>query len=910
MRSRGPPVELHGPWPPEASQSPQGLPPILASGARPQHPAGSLCEGPPAAPGPSPMEEEEEEGAAKEWGTTPTGPVWTAVFDYEAAGDEELTLRRGDRVQVLSQDCAVSGDEGWWTGQLPSGRVGVFPSNYVAPGAPAAPASLQLPQEIPFHELQLEEIIGVGGFGKVYRALWRGEEVAVKAARLDPERDTAVTAEQVRQEARLFGALQHPNIIALRGACLSPPHLCLVMEYARGGALSRVLAGRRVPPHVLVNWAVQVARGMNYLHNDAPVPIIHRDLKSINILILEAIENHNLADTVLKITDFGLAREWHKTTKMSAAGTYAWMAPEVIRLSLFSKSSDVWSFGVLLWELLTGEVPYREIDALAVAYGVAMNKLTLPIPSTCPEPFARLLEECWDPDPHGRPDFGSILKRLEVIEQSALFQMPLESFHSLQEDWKLEIQHMFDDLRTKEKELRSREEELLRAAQEQRFQEEQLRRREQELAEREMDIVERELHLLMCQLSQEKPRVRKRKGNFKRSRLLKLREGGSHISLPSGFEHKITVQASPTLDKRKGSNGASPPASPSIIPRLRAIRLTPVDGGGGSSGGSGTWGRSGPPKKEELVGGKKKGRTWGPSSTLQKERVGGEERLKALGEGSKQWSSSAPNLGKSPKHTPIAPGFASLNEMEEFAEADGSSSVSPSPYTTPCYLSVPLGPGLAPSATLVSLSSVSDCNSTRSLLRSDSDEAAPGAPSPPPSPPAPTPTPTPSPNTNPLVDLELESFKKDPRQSLTPTHVTAARAVSRGHRRTPSDGALGQRGAPEAAGNGPGPRDPLDFPRLPDPQALFPTRRRPPEFPGRPTTLTFAPRPRPAASRPRLDPWKLVSFGRTLSISPPSRPDTPESPGPPGMRPTLLDMDMEGQSQDSTVPLCGSHGAH
>ena len=236
---------------------------------------------PPAAPGPSPMEEEEW-GAAKEWGTTPAGPVWTAVFDYEAAGDEELTLRRGDRVQVLSQDCAVSGDEGWWTGQLPSGRVGVFPSNYVALGTPAAPAGLQLPQEIPFHELQLEEIIGVGGFGKVYRALWRGEEVAVKAARLDPERDPAVTAEQVRQEARLFGALQHPNIIALRGACLSPPHLCLVMEYARGGALSRVLAGRRVPPHVLVNWAVQVARGMNYLHNDAPVPIIHRDLKSIN----------------------------------------------------------------------------------------------------------------------------------------------------------------------------------------------------------------------------------------------------------------------------------------------------------------------------------------------------------------------------------------------------------------------------------------------------------------------------------------------------------------------------------------------------------------------------------------------------------------------------------------------------
>lgn len=89
-------------------------------------------------------------------------------------------------------------------------------------------------------------------------------------------------------------------------------------------------------------------------------------------------------------------------------------------------------------------------------------------------------------------------------------------------------------------ELRSREEELLRAAQEQRFQEEQLRRREQELAEREMDIVERELHLLMSQLSQEKPRVRKRKGNFKRSHLLKLREGSSHISLPSGTYRSLS----------------------------------------------------------------------------------------------------------------------------------------------------------------------------------------------------------------------------------------------------------------------------------------------------------------------------------------------------------------------------------
>ncbi|KAG8243542.1 JUN kinase kinase kinase activity protein [Homalodisca vitripennis] len=110
------------------------------------------------------------------------------------------------------------------------------------------------------------------------------------------------------------------------------------------------------------------------------------------VLLKEPIENDDLQFKTLKITDFGLAREVYKTTRMSAAGTYAWMAPEVIKTSIFSKASDVWSYGVLLWELLTGETPYKGIDALAIAYGVAVNKLTLPIPSTCPEQWRVLME--------------------------------------------------------------------------------------------------------------------------------------------------------------------------------------------------------------------------------------------------------------------------------------------------------------------------------------------------------------------------------------------------------------------------------------------------------------------------------------------------------------------------------------
>ncbi|KAG9334167.1 hypothetical protein JZ751_008526 [Albula glossodonta] len=536
--------------------------------------------------------------------------LWTAVFEYEASGEDELSLRRGDIVEVLSKDASISGDEGWWTGKI-NHRVGIFPSNYVtyqpavyhrlpAGGTAGVRESVpSSPVQIVFSELVLEEIIGVGGFGKVYRGTWKDQEVAVKAARQDPDEDITATADGVKQEAKLFSMLQHPNIIKLEGVCLEEPNLCLVMEYARGGTLNRALTGRRIPPHILVNWAVQIARGMHYLHEEAVVPIIHRDLKSSNILLLEKIENDDIGKKTLKITDFGLAREWHKTTKMSAAGTYSWMAPEVIKSSLFSKG---------------------------MAYGVAVNKLTLPIPSTCPDPFTRLLEDCWEQDPHIRPSFAAILEQLTAIEEAVMATMPQDSFHSMQDDWKVEIQEMFDELRTKEK-----------------------------LAEREINVLERELNILIFQLNKDKPNVKKRKGKFKRSRL-KLKDG-NRISLPSDFQHKITVQASPTMDKRRSlnSSSSSPQSSPTLIPRLRAIQRprgsmyvyqqeVDITSEMTLDESNRTWGRSTVYKPEEFEdvrkGFKKKGRTWGPSSVQTKERPTCAERVRPLSDGSNPWSTS------------------------------------------------------------------------------------------------------------------------------------------------------------------------------------------------------------------------------------------------------------------------------
>lgn len=383
---------------------------------------------------------------------------WKAIYEYQAQGEDELTLRKNDLIEVLSKDYVISGDDGWWTGKC-NGKVGVFPCNFVAP-ADLDFSNLSrdellrfYPPHISREEFEFSEVIGVGGFGKVFRGYYNNMEVAIKAARNLGDTTAEVARDRVLQEGRLFWLLKHENIISLHGICLEEPYLCLIMEYARGGPLNRILGnGRRIRPDVLVDWAIQVARGMNYLHHGAPISLVHRDLKSANVLILQSIEHKedDLQFKTLKITDFGLARESANTTRMSAAGTYAWMAPEVIKNSTFSKASDVWSYGVMLWELLTGQTPYKGIDDLAIAYGVAVNKLTLPIPTTCPQQWKDLMEACWSYDTHERPSFKHILKTLDDIARSKFQEMPGDNFYSLQDDWKIEIDEMLSEIQFRE----------------------------------------------------------------------------------------------------------------------------------------------------------------------------------------------------------------------------------------------------------------------------------------------------------------------------------------------------------------------------------------------------------------------------------------------------------------------------
>uniref|UniRef100_A0A3Q2LM65 Mitogen-activated protein kinase kinase kinase 20 n=1 Tax=Equus caballus TaxID=9796 RepID=A0A3Q2LM65_HORSE len=207
--------------------------------------------------------------------------------------------------------------------------------------------------QIKFDDLQFFENCGGGSFGSVYRAKWisQDKEVAVKKLL------------KIEKEAEILSVLSHRNIIQFYGVILEPPNYGIVTEYASLGSLYDYINSNRseeMDMDHIMTWATDVAKGMHYLHMEAPVKVIHRDLKSRNVVIA--------ADGVLKICDFGASRFHNHTTHMSLVGTFPWMAPEVIQSLPVSETCDTYSYGVVLWEMLTREVPFKGLEGLQVAW--------------------------------------------------------------------------------------------------------------------------------------------------------------------------------------------------------------------------------------------------------------------------------------------------------------------------------------------------------------------------------------------------------------------------------------------------------------------------------------------------------------------------------------------------------------
>uniref|UniRef100_A0A8C2BIV3 Mitogen-activated protein kinase kinase kinase n=1 Tax=Cyprinus carpio TaxID=7962 RepID=A0A8C2BIV3_CYPCA len=295
--------------------------------------------------------------------------------------------------------------------------------------------------EVPFEEISELQWLGSGAQGAVFLGKFRSEEVAIKKVR-----------EQKETDIKHLRKLKHPNIISFKGVCTQAPCYCIIMEYCAQGQLYEVLrAGRKITPRLLVDWASGIASGMNYLHIHK---IIHRDLKSPNVLVTQ---NDNM-----KISDFGTSKELSdKSMKMSFAGTVAWMAPEVIRNEPVSEKVDIWSFGVVLWELLTGEIPYKDVDSSAIIWGVGSNSLHLPVPSTCPDGFKILMKQTWQGKPRNRPSFRQILLHLDIASADVL-GTPQETYFKSQAGWREEVKKHFEKIKSEGTCIHRLDEELIR----------------------------------------------------------------------------------------------------------------------------------------------------------------------------------------------------------------------------------------------------------------------------------------------------------------------------------------------------------------------------------------------------------------------------------------------------------------
>ncbi|KAM8979734.1 mitogen-activated protein kinase kinase kinase 12 isoform 3-T3 [Sarcophilus harrisii] len=221
-----------------------------------------------------------------------------------------------------------------------------------------------------------------------------------------------------------------------------------------------------------LQWVGSGAQGAVFLgrfHGEEVAVKKVRDLKETDIKHLRKLKHPNIItfnmlityDDVVKISDFGTSKELSdKSTKMSFAGTVAWMAPEVIRNEPVSEKVDIWSFGVVLWELLTGEIPYKDVDSSAIIWGVGSNSLHLPVPSSCPDGFKILLRQCWNSKPRNRPSFRQILLHLDIASADVL-STPQETYFKSQAEWREEVKLHFEKIKSEGTCLHRLEEELV-----------------------------------------------------------------------------------------------------------------------------------------------------------------------------------------------------------------------------------------------------------------------------------------------------------------------------------------------------------------------------------------------------------------------------------------------------------------
>jgi len=253
--------------------------------------------------------------------------------------------------------------------------------------------------------------LGTGSFGTVFKAFLHGKAVAVK--KLFTQKFDEKTLEDFRREVAIMSTLRHPNVLLFMGACTEPGNLLIVTELMPRGSVYDILRDSKI--RLSLKRKMMMARdaslGMNWLHNLKP-QFLHLDLKAANLLVDK--------NWTVKVADFGLSvvkkEAAEQKEKLGPIGTPLWMAPEVLMNKEYDSKADVYSFGIVLWEILTGKDPWNEINSLLeLVDAVCLEHKRPVLPPNIPQSLHTLIDGCWHPDPDRRPSFEALIPQFDYI---------------------------------------------------------------------------------------------------------------------------------------------------------------------------------------------------------------------------------------------------------------------------------------------------------------------------------------------------------------------------------------------------------------------------------------------------------------------------------------------------------------
>ncbi|XP_075491544.1 serine/threonine/tyrosine-protein kinase HT1 [Primulina tabacum] len=283
-------------------------------------------------------------------------------------------------------------------------------------GSTVAPTDLSIDERvlIDAKSLFIGSKIGEGAHGKVYKGRYGDRIVAIKVLNCgNTLEERAVLENRFVREVTMMSKVKHENLVKFIGAC-KDPIMVIVTELLPEMSLRKYLSSIRpnqLDLHVALSFALDIAQAMDCLHANG---IIHRDLKPDNLLLTENQKS-------VKLADFGLAREESLTEMMTAeTGTYRWMAPELYSTVTlrqgekkhYNNKVDVYSFGIVLWELLTNRMPFEGMSNLQAAYAAAFKQARPTLPEDTPPDLAFIIHSCWVEDPNVRPSFSQIIRMI------------------------------------------------------------------------------------------------------------------------------------------------------------------------------------------------------------------------------------------------------------------------------------------------------------------------------------------------------------------------------------------------------------------------------------------------------------------------------------------------------------------